>query len=71
MRAGGGGGGGGLPKNKPTNRRDLFLPKPDPVWAPSHPEIQQKFNRIRQKKGKISPNEKKGNASGSGEGGEI
>ncbi len=55
MRAGGGGGGGGYQRiNQPTkNRRDLSLPKPDPVWATSHPEIQQ--NTTKKKKGEISP----------------
>ena len=37
-------------EGQPTeNRRDLSLPKPDPVWAPSHPKIHQNTT----KKGKI------------------
>ncbi len=53
-REGGGrevGGRGSWGRFQPTkNRRDLSLPKPDPVWAPSHPKIHQNTT----KKGKIS-----------------
>ncbi len=58
-------------EGQPTKyRRDLSLPKPDAVWAPSHPKIHQNTT----KNGKTSPGvqtRERDCEEGSGEGREI